>query len=90
LRCSDLEFQAIGMLLKYLFQTQMGKPIHLKPIGILSKQRVMTIDNITRKSLELLETQKGERIGSLVWVIDKTLTNMGARLLLNYLSKKID
>lgn len=64
----------------------MGKPIHLKSIGNLTKQSVMTIDSITRKSLEILETQKGERNGSLVSVIDKTLTNMGARLLLNYLS----
>ncbi len=80
------EIQAIHALLEYVSRTQKGKiPYIAKPQRVLSST-IMEIDAATRKNLEITRTLSGERKGSLLHTIDKTLTGAGARLLQAYLS----
>ena len=78
---SDEALSAIGVLLDYLELTQAGKLPSLKrPRQELNAQR-MLIDAPTRQSLELHQTQSGQRKGSLIASIDRTITGPGARAL---------
>jgi len=80
------EFSAAGALVGYLELTQKGKLPKLKPLSRSSPETRMSIDAATRRNLELVETLSGERAGSLLGVIDRTLTSAGARELANRLS----
>ena len=78
---SRAEISAAGTLIDYVERTQKGKIPHLmRPIQI-SSGTVMEIDAATRRNLELTRTLAGERKGSLLDVIDRTVTGAGARLL---------
>jgi DNA mismatch repair protein MutS len=75
------ECAAGGALVEYIDLTQRGK---LPPLGLprrLSAGAVMEIDASTRRNLELVETLSGERRGSLLATIDRTITGAGARRL---------
>ena len=80
----DLSCAAIaaGALLKYLYETQktsLSHMTHLKPYTI---GKYMIIDSSSRRNLELVETlREKQKRGSLLWVLDKTKTAMGARTL---------
>ena len=81
---SDYPFGMIasGALLQYLHETQKNSLAHLMELKVYSTENYMVIDSSTRRNLELCETlrEKGKK-GSLLWVLDKTKTAMGARTL---------
>ena len=83
---SQGEIIAAGALLDYLQLTQKDQLPALLPPQPQTKQSVLQMDAATRRNLELLETMRGERTGSLLATIDKTITPMGARLLAERLS----
>ena len=71
-----------GALLKYLFDTQMSLLSQINDIKLYFADEYMLIDSATRRNLELTETLRDKRRqGSLLWVLDKTKTAMGARKL---------
>lgn len=78
---SRAEIAAAGTLLDYIQRTQKGAIPHLQPLQHVNEGAVMEIDGATRRSLELTRTQTGEKRGSLLSVIDRTVTANGARLL---------
>ncbi len=80
------ELSAAGALVGYLELTQKGKLPRLKLPSRTSLETQMSIDAATRRNLELVETLSGTRAGSLLGVIDRTLTSAGARELANRLS----
>ncbi|WP_394805434.1 DNA mismatch repair protein MutS [Kordiimonas aestuarii] len=78
---SRADLAAAGALVDYLEDTQKGKMPRLYPPRRLAADGTMMIDAATRRSLELTRTQNGETSGSLLSVIDCTVTGAGARLL---------
>ncbi|MCK5576536.1 MAG: DNA mismatch repair protein MutS [Sphingomonadales bacterium] len=76
---SDLS--AVAALLSYMEETQKGRLPRLKRPVILPSGGVMQVDNATRKNLELARTLSGEAKGSLLSIIDRTVTGAGGRLL---------
>ena len=86
---SHNEITAAGVLLDYVATTQKEHfPRLEKPIKVY-EQNIMEIDGATRRSLELLESSRGDRQGSLLSVIDKTKTAVGGRLLNNWLANPL-
>jgi len=75
------ELAAAGALVDYVELTQVGKLPRLDPPRRLAAGAVMEIDAATRRNLELARTLSGERRGSLLSVVDRTVTGGGARLL---------
>jgi DNA mismatch repair protein MutS len=73
------ELSAAGALIAYLDLTQKGSMPALAPLSRLAPSAFMGIDAATRRNLELTETLAGERRGSLLSVIDRTVTAAGAR-----------
>lgn len=81
---------ATGCLLKYLYETQKSSLNHITHITPYLANSYMMLDNSTRRNLELCETLRDkQKKGSLLWVLDKTKTAMGARLLRNYLEQPL-
>ena len=73
---------ASGSVMQYLYETQKTSLIHITHISPYETGRFMVLDNSTRRNLELLETlREKQKRGSLLWVLDKTKTAMGARYL---------
>ena len=73
---------AAGALLRYLIETQKFDLSHINRLDVFFDGRYMELDWVTRRSLELTETMRGgEKRGSLLWVLDRTRTPMGGRLL---------
>ena len=73
---------AAGGLLSYIIETQKTDLSHINTLDVFSKGRFMELDYTTRRNLELTENLRtGEKKGSLLWVLDKTKTPMGGRLL---------
>lgn len=82
---NQAELHAIKGLLSYISSTQKGKLPHITQAQKISSSSVMGIDAATRKNLELVRTLSGERKGSLLDTIDRTITGAGARLLQSHL-----
>ena len=80
------ELAAGGALVDYVSLTQQGRLPLLQPPRRLAADAVMEIDAATRRNLELTETLSGERRGSLLSTVDRTVTGAGARLLAEYLA----
>ena len=80
------QLAALGGLIAYLDDTQKGRHLHLKPVRQISRDLYLEIDPATRRSLELTRTMGGEKKGSLLATIDRTITAAGARLLVSRLS----
>lgn len=79
-----------GALLQYLHETQKNSLEHINKLKIYSIDDYMIIDSSTRRNLELTETLRDKnKKGSLLWVLDKTKTAMGARLLKNYIEQPL-
>lgn len=77
-----LMVKAAGGLLHYIQETQKMELMHFKQLEVYQLGQHMMIDTFTRINLELTETMRGkEKRGSLQWVLDKTKTAMGSRLL---------
>ena len=86
---SRAEITAAGVLIDYVETTQKGQmPRVEKPIKIY-EQQVMEIDGATRRSLELLTSTGGEKNGSLLSVLDRTVTGGGARMLASRISSPL-
>jgi DNA mismatch repair protein MutS len=83
---SRAETAAAGTLVDYVELTQKGKLPRLRPPQRLAQGAVMEIDPATRRNLELTQTLSGEKRGSLLSVMDRTVTGAGARLLAAHLS----
>ncbi len=78
---------AAGALLNYVQETQRSALGHITRLEPYRRGSTMLIDETTRRSLELMRTQRdGKREGSLLSVLDRTATPMGARLLADWLS----
>jgi DNA mismatch repair protein MutS len=80
------EIAAAGALVDYVVLTQQGGAAYLQPPQRVLPQSVMQIDAATRRNLELTQSLSGERRGSLLATIDRTLTGAGARLLAEHLA----
>lgn len=79
-----------GVLLSYLLETQKNSLSHLTHITPYTTGKYMVLDSSTRRNLELLETlREKQKRGSLLWVLDKTKTAMGARLLRKYVEQPL-
>lgn len=83
---SRAEVAALGALLDYAALTQKSDLSHLKPPRAASAVPHMQMDPATRRNLELTRTLSGEKNGSLLFAIDRTLTGAGARLLAAHLA----
>ena len=83
------ELAAAGALVEYVELTQKGKLPRLSPPRLLAGDAGMAIDTATRRNLELTRTLSGERQGSLLSVIDRTVTGAGARMLTSYLASPL-
>lgn len=83
-------FRAAGALLSYIWETQKGNMPKFERIEHYELSEYMLIDVSTRKNLELTETlREKNKYGSLLWAVDKTKTNMGARLLRNWICQPL-
>lgn len=81
---------ASGALLQYLIETQKTSLAHLTKLTTYSTGKYMVLDSSTRRNLELCETlREKQKRGSLLWVLDKTRTAMGARLLRKYVEQPL-
>lgn len=81
---------ATGALLGYLHETQKSSLDHLMHITPYETGEFMIIDSSSRRNLELCETLRDkQKKGSLLWVLDKTKTAMGARMLRNMLEQPL-
>jgi len=81
---------SINAILKYLKSTQFQIPKHINKVNYYEQNRFMDLDFSTKKDLELVSTiRENKKNGSLLWVLDKTKTSMGARLLKNWFEKPL-
>ncbi|QFJ56253.1 DNA mismatch repair protein MutS [Pseudobutyrivibrio xylanivorans] len=79
-----------GALLIYLKETQKTELAHLTHITPYTNGKFMLLDNSTRRNLELTETMRDkQKRGSLLWVLDKTKTAMGARQLKSFIEQPL-
>jgi len=79
-----------GALLNYITETQKRHLSHINNVEYFSLEEYMQLDANTRKNLELTETMKDrKKRGSLFWVLNKTKTSMGARLLKTYIDQPL-
>ncbi len=85
-----LGFRAAGALVAYIWETLKGNMPKFDRIEAYELSEYMILDASTRKNLELVETlREKNKYGSLLWAIDKTKTNMGARLLRNWICQPL-
>ena len=81
---------ASGALFLYLKETQKTALSHMASIRPYSAEKYMLIDSSSRRNLELVETMREkQKRGSLLWVLDKTKTAMGARTLRSYVEQPL-
>ncbi len=81
---------ACGALLSYIIETQKFDLGHIRKMDVFYGGRYMELDWATRRSLELTESQRtGEKRGSLLWVLDKTKTPMGSRMLRSWVERPL-
>ena len=73
---------AAGALIEYLRETQKHSLANITAIKVVNREKFMVLDSNAVRNLELLRNNsEGKKYGSLLWVLDKTKTGMGARLL---------
>ncbi len=81
---------ACSALLLYLRDTQKRELPHIKPIKYIEKSRFMSIDVKTRKNLELtVSARDNKKQGTLLWLLDKTSTPMGSRMLADWIDRPL-
>ena len=79
-----------GALMQYLHETQMSSLSHINHIETYSVDSFMILDSATRRNLELTETLRDkQKRGSLLWVLDRTKTAMGARKLREFVEQPL-
>ncbi len=91
--CKDTKHQGLicaGAIARYVFETQLDTVPKYDKLEIYELSDYVLIDYSTRKNLELTETlREKNKYGSLLWVLDETKTNMGARLLKKWISQPL-
>ncbi|MDP4120470.1 MAG: DNA mismatch repair protein MutS, partial [Bacillota bacterium] len=81
---------ALGALVNYLKETQKTGLERITSVEIYSENQFMNVDFNTRRNLELLETMRSkEKRGSLLWVLDRTKTAMGKRLIRSWIEQPL-
>lgn len=81
---------AVGAMLSYIDTTQKTASGHIREIKYYGMGDFMEMDVFTRRNLELTETlRSGTKKGSLLWVLDKTNTSMGGRMLNSFIEKPL-
>ncbi len=86
----DIAINCFGALLSYLSRTQLCDLSHLKDIQFSNRSNFMELDYFTWRNLEVTETMRNKaKKGSLLWVLDKTQTAMGARKLRKFLERPL-
>lgn len=86
----ELCINACGALLYYLEQTQKAGLEHIQRITPYKLEEYMMLDISTRRNLELTETMREKaRKGTLLWVLDRTMTSMGARALRRWVEQPL-
>ena len=86
-KLSELSTPAINALLTYLTETQKTSLDHINTIKIYSITKYMALDINARRNLELVEKMRDKsKKGTLLWVLDKTSTSMGGRLLRRWIN----
>jgi DNA mismatch repair protein MutS len=87
---NDLQIPAINGLLDYLNQTQKIKLEHINMIRMYSITKYMSLNLTARRNLELTEKMNDKsKKGTLLWVLDKTYTSMGGRLLRKWINEPL-
>ncbi len=87
---APMAISTVGALLSYIRETQMCEPTFMRTINVYTAGQYMELDTATRRNLELTETMRAaEKRGTLLWVLDKTETCLGARLLRSWLSRPL-
>lgn len=90
--CEEMEYAvgAAGALLSYLSETQKNALTHIRALRTYHPQSYMVLDSSTRRNLELTESlHSQERKGSLLWLIDRTGTAMGGRMLKKWVQQPL-
>ena len=83
-------FRAAGALIAYVWENMKDSVPKIERIEAYELSEFMILDSSTRKNLELVETlREKNKYGSLLWAIDQTKTNMGARLLRNWICQPL-
>ncbi len=90
-RLSEAEsIMTVGALLQYVTETQKTDATFIRELNVYQEGQYLELDLNTRRNLELVESMRTkEKKGSLLWVLDKTKTAMGARLLRTWLLKPL-
>lgn len=84
------QMRTIVRLINYLVNTQKRNLDYIKKASIVKTNQFLNMDSYTRMNLELTRTIRSEdRYGSLLWVLDKTKTAMGGRLIKNWIVKPL-
>lgn len=87
---AEAAIQAAGALLSYLYETQKTDLSYLHTLRYYAAGQFLELDPVARRNLELTETLRGkEKKGSLLWVLDKTKTAMGGRLLRSWMERPL-
>lgn len=82
--------RVLGALLSYLYETQQKGLERITGINCDDAEQYMVLDMTARRNLELVQTMRtGEKRGTLLWVLDKTKTAMGKRLMRSFLDKPL-
>jgi len=89
LKGQSLSIRAAGVIMQYLKETQPDALNLLTSLRVYSLSEFMTLDAATRRNLELTETLRGEIKGSLLNVLDQTVTPMGKRLMRAWVSQPL-
>lgn len=92
--CGELEqqklLQTFGRLSSYLVRTQKRSLDHLQPVVYFTPTEYMRLDLHSKRNLELIETIRDKKKkGSLLWLVDKTVTAMGGRLLKQWIERPL-
>ena len=81
---------AAGALLQYLYETQKISLSHMTHLDPYISSKYMLLDSSTRRNLELCETMREkQKRGTLLWILDKTKTAMGARMLRSFIEQPL-
>lgn len=81
---------AAGAILNYIQETQKGNLAHINKISYYDTSDYIVLDNSTKRNLEIISSiSEGSRLGTLVSILDKTETAMGARLLKNWITRPL-
>ncbi|MFN2134381.1 MAG: DNA mismatch repair protein MutS [Candidatus Promineifilaceae bacterium] len=84
-----LAIRAAGAILQYLEETQQGTVTQIQRLATYGTDGYMALGLSARRNLEITETTHGERKGSLLAILDMTITPMGARRLRRYLTRPL-